>query len=198
METNTFLDGAPMHTAAVPKIDEPDDDQLVASTRQDPAQFACLYRRYAARVYRYFYGRTGATADAEDLTAQLFLDVLSALPGYRPRGSFAAWLFTLARRRAADHFRRQRSSLPLDWAPDIPAAGPDPLGEVQQRENRVRLAQLFARLEPDKQELVRLRYAAGLSHRQIGQVLGRSEAAVAMAMHRIVQWFQQNWEEPHA
>jgi RNA polymerase sigma factor (sigma-70 family) len=68
------------------------------------------------------------------------------------------------------------------------------LGAVLQAEQRSRLGQLFARLDEERQELIRLRYGAGLTHRQVGEVLGRSEAAVAMALHRTLHWFQQNWE----
>jgi DNA-directed RNA polymerase specialized sigma24 family protein len=101
-----------MLETAAPKIhdstQEVDDDALVQAIRSDPAQFAVLYRRYALPVYRYLYGRVGNAKDAEDLTSQVFLEVLESLPRYRSQGSFAAWLFTLARRRAIDLHRRQR------------------------------------------------------------------------------------------
>jgi len=184
-------------------IDAP--DELAAAAVSDPAAFARLYRRYVGRVYRYFYGRTGCAADAEDLTAQLFLDVLKALPRYRPQGTFPAWLFTLARRRAADFHRRNHPALPLEWAEALAVGadpgrdpGGDPLRAVLQAEQRTRLGELFARLDEERQELIRLRYGAGLTHRQVGEVLGRSEAAVAMALHRTLHWFQQNWEAQDA
>lgn len=186
---------------------QPDDDSLAIAARHDPAQYAQLYRRYVGRVYRYFYGRTGSPADAEDLTAQLFLDVLQALPRYRPQGTFAAWLFTLARRRAADYHRSRPAALPLEWAEALTgdsdvlagssaalAGGSDVLGEVIRAERLRRLAELFNRLDEDRQDLIRLRYGAGLTHRQVGKILGKSEAAVAMALHRTLHWFQENWE----
>ncbi|HZW02699.1 MAG TPA: sigma-70 family RNA polymerase sigma factor [Anaerolineaceae bacterium] len=180
---------------SAPAEEEAADDRLVQAALRSPAQFAVLYRRYVERVYRYFYGRTGSTQDAQDLTTQLFLDVLAALPRYRPQGTFAAWLFTLACRRAADYHRARRVDLPLDWVEESQAGDGDPLGEVIRREQGGRLAELFNRLDEERQELLRLRYAAGLTHRQVGQVLGKSEAAVAMTLHRTLQWFQQNWED---
>jgi RNA polymerase sigma-70 factor, ECF subfamily len=196
METNTIWQGTTMlnqQSGDPPGCGQPSDDELTRSALCDPAQYALLYRRYVGRVYRYFYGRVGNTRDAEDLTAQLFLGLLQALPHYHPQGAFAAWLFTLARRRAADFHRAQRPSLPLEWAEEITTGG-DPLGAVIEAERLARLGELYAQLEEDRQELIRLRYAARLTHRQVGQVLGRSEAAVAMALHRTLQWFQQNWE----
>lgn len=199
MKTKTLTPGAAIlnPTTRAPACDEPSDDGLVRAALSSPAQFAVLYRRYVERVYRYFYGRTGSAQDAQDLTTQLFLDVLGSLPRYRPQGNFAAWLFTLARRRAADYHRTRRPEVPLEWVEDSLHGEHDPLGAVIHSEQRDRLAELFARLDDERQELLRLRYAAGLTHRQIGAVLGKSEAAVAMALHRTLQWFQQNWEEDH-
>ncbi len=199
MENNTILQGTSMRNPPrvdAPTCEPPADDDLARAAVRDPAQFALLYRRYVGRVYRYFYGRTGSVGDAEDLTAQLFLEVLQALPKYRPQGSFPAWLFTLARRRAIDFRRKQRPAVPLEWAEELKSAS-DPLGDAIQAERLARLGALYARLDEERQELIRLTYAAGLTHRQVGQVLGHSEAAVTMALRRTLQWFQQNWEAQH-
>jgi len=196
METDTIWHRTLMpkrQELGVPECEQPADDDLARTAVSDPAQFALLYRRYVSRVYRYYYGRVGNAGDAEDLTAQLFLEALTALPRYRPQGSFAAWLFTLVRRRAIDFHRKQRPILPLEVA-EVVASGAEPLDAVIQSERLDRLSSLYNQLDEDQQELIRLHYAAGMTHRQVGQVLGRSEAAIAMALHRSLQWFKKNWE----
>jgi RNA polymerase sigma-70 factor (ECF subfamily) len=195
METNTTWQEASMLKEGQIELREdaqPPDDELALGATHDPAQYAMLYRRYVRRVYRYFYGRVGSAGEAEDLTSQLFLEVLKALPRYRPQGKFAPWLFTLARRRAAD-FHRSAPALPLELAGELSAPG-DPLEEVIQAERLSRLSELYAQLDEERQELIRLRYGAGLTYHQVGQVLGRSEGAVTMALHRTLHWFQENWE----
>jgi RNA polymerase sigma-70 factor (ECF subfamily) len=189
-----------MAKAAVVEIEEPaattlDEDALVQKALSDPAAFAALYRRYAAGVYRYLFGRVGNLQDAEDLTTQVFLEVLESLPRYRPEGKFAAWLFTIALHRRVDHHRRDRGHVPLDWVDDLITLGNDGSAGLVQRESLERLASLFNQLDEDKQELIRLRYAAGLTYRQIAQVLGRSEAAIGMALHRLIHWFNDHWED---
>lgn len=179
-----------------PASTKEDDASLAEAARREPMAFATLYRCYVTPIYRYLYSRTGHTADAEDLTAQVFTEALEGLHRYREQGNFAAWLFTIARRRVTDHHRRQRPHVPLDQAPDRPAGGVDPLAqEVVQDEQLQRLATLVGSLDEEKQELLRLRFAAGLTYGEIGGIVARSEAAVKMAVHRLLRRLEAEWEE---
>ena len=172
-----------------------DDAVLVRAARRDPAAFAVLYRRYVTSIYRYLYSRVGNSADAEDLTAQTFVAGLEGLPGYHERGSFAAWLFTIAHNKAADHHRQRHPHLPLDEALDSPGHGEDPMTTMMRKETLQRLSALVAGLEEDKQELLRLRFAGSLTYAQMAQVVGSSEGAVKMAVHRLLNRLEAGWEE---
>jgi RNA polymerase sigma-70 factor (ECF subfamily) len=171
-----------------------DDDALIVRIHDDPQAFSALFRRYVSRVYRYLYGRLGCQADAEDLTAQVFIEVLRALPRYRPQGAFPAWLFCLVRRRAIDQQRKHRDLVSLDGFEDLPGPAGDPLAEVIHQEDLGRLAELYRSLDDDQQELIRLRFAAGLTYSQIGAVLGRSPASVGMALTRLLRRLNERWE----
>lgn len=168
-----------------------DDAVLVNAARCDSAAFAALYRRYVTPIYRYVYSRVSSDADAQDLTAQVFLEALEGLHRYHDRGNFAAWLFTIAHRRAIDHYRR-RPSLSLDDAPD-PIKDEDPLSRLIHHEALQYLQVLVAQLDDDQRELLRLRFAAGLTFHQMGLVLGRSEAAMKMALHRLLERLKDKW-----
>ena len=171
------------------------DALLVKAARHDPVAFAALYRRYVTPIYRYLYSHVGNVADAEDLTAQTFVAALEGLPGYRERGNFAAWLFTIAHNKAADHHRQQHPQLPLDEALDSPRHGENPLASMMRKEALQRLSALVAGLEEDKQELLRLRFGGSLTYAQIAQVVGSSEGAVKMAVHRLLNRLEAGWEE---
>ncbi|MGI6206714.1 MAG: RNA polymerase sigma factor [Anaerolineae bacterium] len=160
----------------------------------EQAGFTVLYQRYAPSVYRYVYSYVGNAADAEDLTATVFMQALEARGRYRERGRFAAWLFAIARRRAVDHHRqRQRLATSLDCLGEQPGAGPGPEEALLTREALERLASLLEDLTEDERELLRLRFAAGLSYGEMGAVVGRSEAATRMAMHRLLRRLQDRW-----
>jgi RNA polymerase sigma-70 factor, ECF subfamily len=186
---STVADGLP--------LDSVTDADLVQAARQDRAAFAPLYRRYVTSIYRYIYSRVGHRADAEDLTSQVFSEALAGLNRYREEGHFAAWLFTIAARRIADHHRQNRPELPLELVAEQLTAVHNPPAEVVQQETLRHLAQLVGQLPEDKQELLRLRFAAGLTYAQIGTVTERSEAAVKMAMNRLLKQLQQQWEDEY-
>ncbi len=171
-----------------------DDGALVRQARRNREAFAHLYRRYVQRIYRYLYSRVGRRADAEDLTALVFTEALEGLDGYREQGTFSAWLFTIAHRRLVDYYRRDRPTWPLDEAREIARDGSNALTEVMQNERMKQLARLVEALDEEKQELLRLRFAGGLTYREIGEITGRSEGAVKMAAHRLLRRLEEAWE----
>lgn len=158
----------------------------------DPQTFAALYRQHLPAVYRYLYRRVGNAAEAEDLTAQTFTEALESLlcGRFQPGGNFPAFLFTIARRRAAD-FYRQRPEASLDDPGD-----PEPglLAALEACEDIRRLQTLLAQLDEGKRELLRLRFAAELGFAEIALLEGKSEAAVKMTLYRTLAWLRENWE----
>lgn len=168
---------------------EYDDRQLALAAQRDHTAFEQLYRRYVDRVYRYCYVHTGDSRDAEDLTAQTFLAALEGIGRYQRRGSFAAWLFGIARRKCNDHHRRryQRPRVPLAAAGELddPAAPDLEQGAADQRLLAC-IHQALGSLSPDRREALRLRFWGGLSTAEIAHVMGRREGAVKMLVSRAV------------
>lgn len=171
------------------------DAELVATARRDPKAFAALYRRYVTPVYRYLYHRVSSYQEAEDLTSQVFTAVLESLDRYREQGDFPAWLFTIARRTVIAHYRRQDPQIALEEVHPDPSQDGDPLDGLLQDERLAQLGGLLAGLNEEQRELLNLRFSAGLTYRQIAQVLGSSEGAVKMAVHRLLRQLENDWDE---
>ncbi|MDI6696767.1 MAG: sigma-70 family RNA polymerase sigma factor [Anaerolineales bacterium] len=171
------------------------DESLVQRALQERQAFAALYRRYVERIYRYVYVRIGGeTYLAEDLTSQIFVDALEGLRQYRDQGQFAAWLFSIARRKIADHYRARRNQVSLDWLDNILHADDNPLQALLEAED-IRLArQIKERLNDNERELIELRYAAGLSFEEIAQLLGRKPSAVKMSLYRLLERLREEWQ----
>ncbi len=185
MDTNT-----PEKSATCPDLQ--DEDKLVDNARHDTEAFASLYKRYLAPIYRYLLTRLNTDHDAEDLTAQVFTEALEGIVAdrYRSGGNFAAWLFTIARRRLVDFYRKH----PTAELTDPPSQEPSPLSIVEHNENIQRLAHLLTQLDEEHRELLRLRFSAGLNFSQISILEGRSEPAVKMALYRTIAFLQEHWE----
>ena len=178
--------------------DQPAEDEarLIEAARYDPVEFSKLYHRYVVPVYRYLYKWVDNSAEAEDLTSQVFTEVLEGLAHYREQGHFAAWLFTISRRKAIAAYRRQpQAVLPLEEADEVAGTADDPLERVIWQEEQEKMAALFAGLNENQRDLLRLRYSACLSYSEIGELLGQSEAAAKMAIHRLLQRMNTKWEE---
>lgn len=157
-----------------------------ARTTDGQAALAALYRRYLTLVYRYFYARTGDVQQAEDLTAQTFVAALEGLPRYCERGRFAGWLFTIAARRLADHFRHQPAA-PLDDVADWPSRDPPPEALVEHAEQMACLARSARTLSPDRAQAVALHFFGELSLSETARVMGRSRVAVKSLIHRALR-----------
>lgn len=179
--------------------EETDDAELIDAARQDPTDFARLYHRHVDAVYRYCLSRTGNRADAEDLTAKVFLEAWQGLDRYDHRGTFRAWLFTIAHRRVIDFYRStardaMTQALPINESRDGAVTG-GPYHEVVLDEALRKLGDLVAGLDHERQTMLTLRYAGDLTYREIGRVMGKTTAAVKMAIRRTLKQLADQWRE---
>lgn len=182
-----------------PPAGDTDEADLVRLAQEDPSAFAVLYQRYLSCVYNYVRARIGSEEDAADLTQQIFLQALNALPAYQARGvSFAAWLFQIAHNAVIDLYRRRKSFVSWDMLPDIFHAPPgqeDMDALLVHHERLARLKILLARLDPFERDLLALRFAAGLSSPEIAQVVGKSPAAVKKQLTRLLHTLKEQYRE---
>jgi len=170
--------------------------QIIEAARQDPRMFGDLYLLYAQPVFRYLYSRMCSVPEAEDATAQTFLAALERFPKYRHDGYFASWLFSIARNKAMDHFRKRRKEASLDEAEHIPV-DTNLLQQVIKTERIAALSKLISTLSEDEQELIRLRYVAELSFAEIGYLLGEKEDTVKKTLYRLLARLKVQLEDYH-
>ena len=161
---------------------------------REPVAFAELYRLYLDPVYYYLLSRVGDPDEAEDLTAHVFLQALEGLARFKPGSNFPAWLFTIARRRVAD-FYRKRKEIQLNHDLDIPSTSRDLLLKVIDDEALSELLEEIAHLSEEEQELLRLRFAAGLRFKDIASLLNRKESTVKMTFYRLLARLENQMEK---
>jgi RNA polymerase sigma-70 factor (ECF subfamily) len=168
--------------------------QMVEAAKVDPTYFAPLYRHFVRSVYRYVLSQVGNHVNAEDITSEVFVEVLAGLSRYQERGYFSAWLFRIARHKVADFYRQQPVEQPLDVVEHVGAEALNLWHHLIKTETHNQLLCLVDALPEDKQELVRLRFAADLTYKEIGKIVGKRSSAVKMALHRLLTNLAQEME----
>ena len=147
--------------------------------------FETLYVRHRTAVFRYARARSTNDEDAADLTALVFERALVAWPRYRPTGGGElAWLFRIARNAAIDEARRRRLAEEREPRAQAGLVAADPQASLVQAELADEVRRLLAVLADETRDAVVLRYGAGLTAREIGAVIGRSEAATQKLLAR--------------
>jgi len=178
------------------------DRGLVEAARRDPSQFDVLYRKYLAQVYSFAYYELRNHHAAEDATERVFMKALAGLPRFEERGAdfatpldaaagastFRVWLFRIARNVVANEHRRHRRRLVAPLEEALGLAAPDDIAEAAlAREAGSAAWDAVARLPEDRRRAVILRFVDEMSTAEIAAVLGRSEGAVRVLIHRALR-----------
>jgi RNA polymerase sigma-70 factor, ECF subfamily len=172
------------------------DLELVrAVQRGDAGAMEALIRATYAEVYALCMRLLGEPADAADATQEVYLRVMRSVRGFRAEAAFGTWLHRVtvnvcatALRRRGDVRARGQSAGHTPFA--VPeAAGPlvvddDPGERVVELEQGRRVTEAIGRLPPAAREVVLLRDVRGLSTRETAVMLGISEGAVKVRLHR--------------
>ena len=172
-----------------------DAELLRAVSAGDACAFDELYERYADRLYNYLRRRAGDAA--EDLLQLTFLRAFEAAERWEPRASVSSWLYTIATNLARDHVRREavRSTPTVDPHSDgsqeheRDAAGA-PESELSRSELRGQLERAVRALPEHEQEAFLLGKFEGRSYAEIAEILGTTEGAVKVRIHRAMKALQ--------
>jgi RNA polymerase sigma-70 factor (ECF subfamily) len=156
----------------------------------DADAFAEIYDCYVTVVYRYLLHRVGSHTLAEDLTSETFLRALRQLGTFTWQGrDLGAWLVTIARNLAFDHFKSARFRLEVTTGDLLDADRADDGIEdaVLSRLDSEKLIAAVRRLSSEQQECIALRFLQDLSVSETALVMGRSEGAVKQLQLRAVR-----------
>lgn len=161
-------------------------DLLRRAQAGQPEAIGALFDQHHAAIFRFLWARLGERALAEDLTGEVFVRMLQALPNYQPTAPFRAWLYRIARNLLVDHYRRsaQRPTTELAAVETVAAPEADPLRLTDEALTAARLRQALAGLEDAQRETLTLRFLAGYSLAETAAALDKTEGAIKALQHR--------------
>jgi RNA polymerase sigma-70 factor (ECF subfamily) len=168
------------------------DAALVAAAREDPLAFLALYDRYFDRVLGYARLRIRDGSTCEDVASTVFTAALGQLRRFRGDGTFAGWLFQIARNAVRDVQRRPAAVQLLEEAT---SSEPDVEERFLAYERAAELHTLIHLLTPEQQHLLGLRFGAGLAFDEIGAIVGAAPGTVRVRMHRILEQLRRRYPD---
>jgi RNA polymerase sigma-70 factor (ECF subfamily) len=172
-----------------------DTELSPAEKAEHDRAFEELYRAHLRDVYSYSYYRIGNHHDAEDLTEQTFLQAYRHFERARRESNgrpLRPWLIRIAHN-LASNYHRDRSR-----RPESALESADPISHphdtekvVAGREELRRVMDGLTNLPEDRREALIMRFALGMSNREIARALGRSDGATKVLIHRSIRQLQE-------
>ena len=180
------------------QLGDGEQELVLSAQRGDRDAFAQLYESNVERVYRYLLVRLAEPADAEDVTAEVFIHAMRALPSYRSRGiPLIAWLFRIAHNQAVNHMKKRarRKETPLI---ETVAAYDGPEEEVVEVARFGDVVRAMGALTDLQRQVLNLRFAAQLSISEAARVMNRKEGAVKFLQYSALRTLRRVWGQQEA
>src|SRR5271166_977415 len=160
-------------------------DILARAKAGDEAAFGCIFRDVQPTLLRYL---RVIAPDPEDVAGETWVQVVAGLDGFRgDEQAFRAWLFTIARHRAADagRSRARRPTVPLELSEAAEQLVSADVADLALQAVSARtVVALIKKLPPEQAEVIMLRVVADLDFGDVARIVGKTPGAVRVAAHR--------------
>jgi RNA polymerase sigma-70 factor, ECF subfamily len=168
---------------AVSSAEREEDAALARRAGSGEAEaFGILYDRYVDAVYRYVFYRVRNEAEAEDVTSDVFMRALRAMPKYEPRQAFLAWLYRIARNAVIDRSRRQATRQQVSFEDALAHPNADqivnPDASLLAGSDAAVVRGAMQQLTPLQQEILVLRYVEGYDTKTISKLVGKRDGTI--------------------
>jgi len=170
-----------------------DYDLVKAVLNGSKENLATLYERHYPWVYRFLLAHMKDPADAEDVAQDVFLRMLDKLTTFHvDKGNFVAWLFRITQNIMTDFFRSRSRTLQiieaeterLNQTTDVETA-------LEQEALYTQISEHVKQLAPAQQQVIVLRFIAGLSVKETAMICGKAEGTVKALQSQALQKLRQ-------
>jgi RNA polymerase sigma-70 factor (ECF subfamily) len=164
--------------------------RIPAGSTDSAEMFGRYYEQYLPGIYRFVYYRVGDKTISEDLTSEIFSKALAAFGKFDSgKAAFSTWVYSIARNALTDYYRRRaretrmRDVLDEDSPSRVETveAGLSRVEEIQ------KLHRCLSKLEKREQDIVSLKFASGMTNREIAVVMDLTESNVGTILCRTIR-----------
>ena len=175
------------------------EDKLIQdAVRGEASAFGLLYDRYQPQIYRFVAIKVSHREEAEDLTHQVFLHAWTHVHTYEDFGfPFSSWLYRIARNKVIDHYRTKKDHVPIDDIdPEQFATSASGDADLDATFTLERVQGAVARLKPEYQDVIIMRFVEDLSLKETAHALLKTEGAVKLMQHRAIKQLKTLLQKP--
>ncbi len=164
---------------------------LKLRVRKDPDAFGDLYDEYADKIYRFVYFKVSSKEEAEDITSEVFLKAWQYINSKKKVGNFKALLYRVARNSVIDLYRkRSQSGARREREVELVGDMADPSDmekDIARKFDMALLKKAMGKLKEENRDALMLRYVEGFSISEISKIMGKSNVAVRVILHRALK-----------
>jgi RNA polymerase sigma-70 factor (ECF subfamily) len=151
----------------------------ISTINEYETRLSDLYEEYYDKIARYVYVHISNKEEAEDIAGEVFLKALESLKSYREQGvPMQGWLFRIAHNLTVDYLRKmnKRRTVPIDSV--VLQGNDNPANTAEKNIEFERVTKAMKKLTTEQREVINLRFFGGLTSKEVGGVLGKSDGAV--------------------
>jgi len=161
------------------------EKELIDKAKSDKKAFLQIYDLHFKRIYDYAYFRTMNQSEAEEITSKTFLSALENIKKYEYRNiPIAVWLYRIASNALADLYRKKGKTIELTEQHMEDENMPTPESIYLNKSEKEQLMLCLANLPRMQQQAIILRYIQNLSHKEISQIMDKTEGSVKQLLYR--------------
>lgn len=145
-----------------------------------------MYGRYAKPVKWYLISLCGNNDIADDITSEVFLKAIKNIDRFKG-GNMLAWLCTIGKNTYFDHIRKKENTnvnISSHLAQTVEDTAPSPEETIIEKDTRLMLYRALQSIDPEYREVIYLKLFAGLTFKEIGVILGKSENWTRVVFYR--------------
>ncbi len=177
-----------------------DEDLLISLTKGDKKSFDEIYNRYAGQLQGFFMRKMWNDREkAEDFVHDIFAKIIRKPESFDPTRNFKTWLFSVANNMCKNEYKKQEvrknTSSGLDNHYSLKDDNSDVFRQVQDVEFKERFEVEINSLKEKHKNVFHLKYIAGLSIKEIAEIVNASEGTVKSRLFYATKYLAEKLKE---